>query len=211
VAAHPQNPDALTALADLQRSRKLYAESALTYTRALDLMSKPERSQWALYYCRGIANERSKNWPKAESDLKRALELNPDQPEVLNYLGYSWVDQGVNLDEAFRMLRRAVDLDGRNGYVVDSLGWSYYRLGRYDEAVKELEKAVDLKPADPVINDHLGDAYWRVGRKLEAQFQWNHARDLNPEPEDLPKILDKIKNGLGDNPTVANKEANKGG
>lgn len=211
VDAHPQNPDALTALADLQRSRKLYAESAATYTRALDLVTKPARSQWAVYYCRGIANERSKNWSKAESDLKRALELNPDQPEVLNYLGYSWVDQGVNLDEAFRMLRRAVDLDGRNGYVVDSLGWSYYRLGRYDEAVKELEKAIDLKPADPVINDHLGDAYWRVGRKLEAQFQWNHARDLNPEPEDLPKILDKIKNGLGDNPTVANKEANQGG
>ncbi|HMK89206.1 MAG TPA: tetratricopeptide repeat protein [Methylocystis sp.] len=211
VEANPQNAEALTALADLQRSRKSYAEAAQTYTQALDLRSKPDKSQWALYYCRGISYERSKNWPKAEADLKHALELNPDQPEILNYLGYSWVDQGVNLDEAFRMLRRAVDLDGRNGYVVDSLGWSYYRLGRYEEAVKELERAIDLKPADPVINDHLGDAYWRVGRKLEAQFQWNHARDLNPEPEDLPKILDKIKNGLGDNPTIANKDANRGG
>jgi tetratricopeptide (TPR) repeat protein len=212
VTAHPKDADALTALANLQRSRKLFAESADTYTRALALQQKPEKSQWLLYYYRGIANERRKDWPDAEKDLKKALELNPDQPLVLNYLGYSWIDQGVNLDEAFRMLRRAVDLKGRDGYIVDSLGWAYYRLGRYDEAVAELEKAIDLKPSDPVINDHLGDAYWRVGRKLEAQFQWNHARDLGPEPEDLPRILDKIKNGLADKPAVAgDKEKNKGG
>ena len=212
VDAHPKDADALTALANLQRSRKLFAESAATYTRALALQPKPDKSQWMLYYYRGIANERGKNWPGAESDLKKALELNPDQPLVLNYLGYSWIDQGVNLDEAFRMLRRAVDLKNRDGYIVDSLGWAYYRLGRYDEAVAELEKAIDLKPSDPVINDHLGDAYWHVGRKLEAQFQWNHARDLGPEPEDLPRILDKIKNGLTDKPAVAgDKSKSKGG
>ena len=149
---------------------------------------------------------------RAENDLKKALELNPDQPLVLNYLGYSWVDKGVNLDEAFRMLRRAVDLKGRDGYIVDSLGWAYYRLGRYDEAVNELEKAIDLKPSDPVINDHLGDAYWHIGRKLEAQFQWNHARDLSPEPEDLPRILEKIRNGLSEQPAVAgDKGVNRGG
>jgi Flp pilus assembly protein TadD len=176
------------------------------------LQQQPEKNQWLLYYYRGIANERGKNWPGAEHDLKKALELNPDQPLVLNYLGYSWVDQGVNLDEAFRMLRRAVDLKGRDGYIVDSLGWAYYRLGRYDEAVNELEKAIDLKPSDPVINDHLGDAYWRVGRRLEAQFQWNHARDLGADPEDMPRILDKIKNGLSDKPAVAgDKATNKGG
>ncbi len=212
VDAHPNDADALTALANLQRSRKLYAESAATYTRALELPQTPDKGKWLLYYYRGIANERRKNWPSAESDLKKALELNPDQPLILNYLGYSWVDQGVNLDEAFRMLRRAVDLKSRDGYVVDSLGWAYYRLGRYDEAVNELEKAIDLKPSDPVINDHLGDAYWHVGRKLEAQFQWNHARDLNPEPDDLPRILDKIKNGLNDKPAVAGDKArNRGG
>ncbi len=212
VDAHPKDADALTALANLQRSRKLFTESAATYSRAIALDQKPEKNQWLLYYYRGIANERGKNWPGAERDLKKALELNPDQPLVLNYLGYSWVDQGVNLDEAFRMLRRAVDLKGRDGYIVDSLGWAYYRLGRYDEAVNELEKAIDLKPSDPVINDHLGDAYWRIGRKLEALFQWNHARDLNPEPEDLPRILDKIKNGLSDKPTVAgDKGTNRGG
>jgi tetratricopeptide (TPR) repeat protein len=212
VEAHPKDADALTALANLQRSRKLFNESAATYTRALALQQKPEKSQWLLYYYRGIANERRKDWPDAEKDLKKALELNPDQPLVLNYLGYSWVDQGINLDEAFRMLRRAVDLKGRDGYIVDSLGWAYYRLGRYDEAVAELEKAIDLKPSDPVINDHLGDAYWRVGRKLEAQFQWNHARDLGPDPDDLPRILDKIKNGLAEKPAVAGeKAASKGG
>ena len=212
VAANPKNQEALTALGNLQRSRKLFAESVSTYTRVLDLQQKPDKSQWLLYYYRGIANERRKNWPPAEADLKKALELYPDQPLVLNYLGYSWVDQGLNLDEAFKMLRRAVDLRGRDGYVVDSLGWAYYRLGRYDEAVKELEKAIELKPSDPVINDHLGDSYWRTGRKLEAQFQWNHARDLNPDPDDLPKILEKIKNGLSDTPSVAgDKYKNRGG
>jgi tetratricopeptide (TPR) repeat protein len=211
VAANPKNQEALTALGNLQRSRKLFSDAAATYSRVIELQPKPEKSQWLLYYYRGIANERRKDWKAAESDLKKALELNPDQPLVLNYLGYSWVDQGVNLDEAFKMLRRAVDLRQRDGYVVDSLGWAYYRLGRYDDAVRELEKAIDLKPSDPVINDHLGDAYWRVGRKLEAQFQWNHARDLNPDPEDLPKILDKIKNGMKDQPEVARNGEKTGG
>ncbi|WP_405044834.1 tetratricopeptide repeat protein [Methylocystis echinoides] len=211
VAANPKNQEALTALGNLQRSRKLYGDAAATYSRVIALLPKDEKSQWLLYYYRGIANERRKDWKAAEADLKKALELNPDQPLVLNYLGYSWVDQGVNVDEAFKMLRRAVDLRQRDGYVVDSLGWAYYRLGRYDDAVRELERAIDLKPSDPVINDHLGDAYWRVGRKLEAQFQWNHARDLNPEPEDLPKILDKIKNGLKDQPEVANATGKTGG
>lgn len=211
IAEHPNDQEALTALGNIQRSRKMFVESAATYTRVLDLAPKADKSQWLLYYYRGIANERRKNWPTAEADLKKALELFPDQPLVLNYLGYSWVDQGVNLDEAFKMLRRAVDLRARDGYVVDSLGWAYYRLGRYDEAVKELEKAVDLKPSDPVINDHLGDAYWRVNRKLEARFQWNHARDMNPDPEELPKILEKIKNGLSDASPVAGEQPKKNG
>ncbi len=211
VDAFPRNADALTALANLQRSRKVYDQAVDSYTRALAIDTTPEKAKWLLYYYRGIANERRKNWPAAEADLKKALELYPDQASVLNYLGYSWVDQGVNLDEAFRMLRRAVDLKSRDGYIVDSLGWGYYRLGRYEDSVRELEKAIDLKPADPVINDHLGDAYWRVGRKLEAQFQWNHARDLNPEPEDLPRILDKIKNGLSEKPVAGEKSPQRGG
>ena len=159
--------------------------------------------------------ERAKEWPKAEDDFKKALELFPDQPLVLNYLGYSWVDQGVKLDEAFKMLRRAVELRPNDGYIVDSLGWAHYKLGQYNEAAQTLERAVDLKPADPVLNDHLGDAYWHVNRKVEAQFQWNHARDMNPEPEDLPGILKKIQGGLPDanpeNPPPDNSAKANGG
>jgi tetratricopeptide (TPR) repeat protein len=196
VDEHPKDEEALSSLGNLQRAHDHYAEAAETYTKAIEDSTKPEKANWPLYYFRGIAYEREKNWPLAEADFKHALELFPDQPLVLNYLGYSWVDKGLNLDEAFPMLRRAVELRPTDGYIVDSLGWADYKLGHYDEAVKELERAIDLKPSDPVINDHLGDAYWRVGRKLEAHFQWNHARDLGAEPADMPKILDKIAHGL---------------
>jgi len=198
VAAHPSDPDAWSALGSLQRSAKAYEDAAASYDKAIGLLGTPDRSNWTLFYFRGICFERAKQWSKAEADFKKALELFPDQPQVLNYLGYSWVDQGVNLDEAFKMLRRAVDLRPNDGYIVDSLGWAHYKLGHYQEAADELEKAIDLKPADPVVNDHLGDAYWRVDRKIEAHFQWNHARDMGPEPEDLPKILQKIESGLPD-------------
>jgi tetratricopeptide (TPR) repeat protein len=196
VKDQPKDPDALLALANLQRSRKLFAESAQTYTKALEASGERGKSDWTTYYYRGVSYERSKQWPLAEADFKKALEMVPENPVVLNYLGYSWVDQGLHLDDAFKMLKRAVELRPRDGYIVDSLGWAYYRLGQYDDAVAQLERAIDLKPSDPVINDHLGDAYWKVGRKLEAQFQWNHARDLNPEPEELPKILHKIDKGM---------------
>jgi tetratricopeptide (TPR) repeat protein len=203
VAENPQNVDALSALADVLRSHKQFVESADAYTRVLALTSPTEKSRWAIYYFRGVDYERAKLWDKAEPDLQKALELYPEQPLVLNYLGYSWVDQGLHLDEAFKMLRRAVELQPEDGYIVDSLGWAHYKLGHYDESLRLLERAIELKPGDPVINDHLGDAYWRVGRKLDARFQWNHARDLNPEKEDLPKILDKIEKGLPDAPAQA--------
>ena len=198
VAARPHDVDALSALAGVQRSAKQYKEAAATYDKAIAAVGIPTRDNWTLFYFRGICYERAKEWPKAEDDFKKALELFPDQPLVLNYLGYSWVDQGVKLDEAFKMLRRAVELRPNDGYIVDSLGWAHYKLGQYAEAAETLEKAVDLKPADPVLNDHLGDAYWHVNRKVEAQFQWNHARDMKPEPEDLPAILKKIEVGLPD-------------
>jgi tetratricopeptide (TPR) repeat protein len=212
VAANPKDVDALSALGSLQRSAKNFAEAALTYDKAIALLDKPDRSNWTLFYFRAICFERTKQWPKAEADFKEALELSPDQPLVLNYLGYSWVDQGLNLEEAFKMLRRAVDLRPTDGYVVDSLGWADFKLGHYDEATRELEKAIELKPADPVVNDHLGDAYWRMGRKLDAHFQWNHARDMGPEPEDLPNILKKIDSGLPDEtPAAARTEPKKDG
>jgi tetratricopeptide (TPR) repeat protein len=201
VAAHPNDWEAWSALGSLQRSAKKFEEAAASYDKAIELVGTPDRSSWTLFYFRGICFERAKQWPKAEADFKKALELFPDQPMVLNYLGYSWVDQGVNLEEAFKMLRRAVDLRPSDGYIVDSLGWAHYKLGHYAEAAEELEKAIDLKPADPVVNDHLGDAYWRVNRRIEARFQWNHARDMQPEPEDLPNILKKIEFGLPDEPS----------
>ena len=196
IKANPKDMDAIIALARIQHTRKMFAECAVSYSKAIELLPKTTKSNWTLYYFRGICNERNKNWPAAEADLKKALELNPDQPQVMNYLGYSWVDQGTYLDQGLDLIRKAVALRPDDGSIVDSLGWAYYRLGRYDDAVTELERAVELMPQDPVINDHLGDAYWKVGRKLEAGFQWAHARDLKPEPEDLDKIVRKIDKGL---------------
>jgi tetratricopeptide (TPR) repeat protein len=203
VTARPHDVEALSALAGLQRSAKKYVEAAATYDQAITAVGIPTRDNWTLFYFRGICYERSKQWPKAEADFKKALELYPDQPLVLNYLGYSWVDQGLNLDEAFKMLRRAVEQRPNDGYIVDSLGWAHFKLGQFDEATQTLEKAITLKPGDPVLNDHLGDAYWRVDRRTEAHFQWNHARDMGPEPEDRPAILKKIDEGLPDLPLSA--------
>ena len=200
--------DALNALGVLLRVKKRWPEAIDIYSKAIAKAGTPAVADWSLYHGRGICYERNKQWPEAEADLKTALTLLPDNPklgplnaynraQVLNYLAYSWVDRELHIDEAFPMLQRAVDLTGaRDGYIVDSLGWAYYRQGKYEQSVIELERALALKSSDPVINDHLGDAYWKVGRKLEAQFQWNHARDLKPEPEDLAEILKKIENGL---------------
>lgn len=196
IKSDPKDLDAIVALGGIERGRKMFGDCATTYGQAISLVPDPQRNAWTLFYFRGICNERSKQWAAAESDLKKALQLFPDQPHVLNYLGYSWVDQGVNLQEGLDMIRKAVSLRPDDGYIVDSLGWAYYRLGRYEDAVKELERAVELKPQDPVINDHLGDAYWKVGRKLEATFQWTHAKDLKPEPDDLAKITKKLAGGL---------------
>jgi tetratricopeptide (TPR) repeat protein len=212
---NPQDLEALQALGNIQRARKMFGEAAETYTKALALISDPGPQHWIYFYFRGIAYERTKQWAKAETDLKKALELIPEnnvrgRAQVLNYLGYSWVDQGINLEEGLALVRKAVELTPEDGYIVDSLGWAYYRMGRYEEAVAELERAIELKPEDPVINDHLGDAYWKAGRELEARFQWNHARDLKPEPDDLPRILDKIANGLTDSPVQTSRNTGEG-
>jgi tetratricopeptide (TPR) repeat protein len=198
IKENPQDIEAIMALGNVQRGHKKFAECADTYSKGVATLSQPEKSNWIIFYFRGICYERSHQWPKAEADLKKALELFPEQPQVLNYLGYSWVDQGEHLDEGMDMIKRAVAQRPDDGYIVDSLGWAYFRTGNYDEAVKQLEKAIELKPEDSTINDHLGDAFWRVGRTLEAKFQWAHARDLKPDPEDLPKIEAKIKDGLPD-------------
>jgi tetratricopeptide (TPR) repeat protein len=216
IAEHPKDSEAIIALGNILRGRKSFVECAEVYSKAVDNLAVPEKANWVLFYFRGICYERSKQWPKAEADLKKALELFPDQPLVLNYLGYSWVDQGVNLDEGMSMIRRAVEQRPDDGYIVDSLGWANFRIGNYEEAVKDLDRAVELKPDDSTINDHLGDAYWRVGRVLEAHFQWSHAKDLNPDAEDLPKIEQKLKSGLPDDTSSAadaakTKKAGNGG
>ncbi len=209
IEERPKDMEAITALGNILRGRKAFAECADVYSKVIDLIPNPEKANWPIFYFRGICYERSKQWAKSEADLKKALDLLPDQPHVLNYLGYSWIDQGINLDEGMRMIKRAVEQRPDDGYIVDSLGWAYYRAGDYEEAVRQLDRAVELKPEDPTINDHLGDAYWKVGRLLEAKFQWAHARDLNPEKEDLPKIEEKIKSGLSDD-TPAAAQADKG-
>lgn len=216
-AEDPKDIEAIMALGNIERGRKRFADCAQTYSNAIDVMpASAEKGAWVTYYYRGICFERSKQWSKAETDMRKALELQPEQPHVLNYLGYSWIDQGINLDEGMKMIKRAVEQRPDDGYIVDSLGWAYYRIGNYEDAVKNLERAIDLKPEDPTINDHLGDAYWRVGRTLEAKFQWAHARDLKPEPDELPKIEAKIENGLPEDTSSAasadkKKEDGKGG
>jgi tetratricopeptide (TPR) repeat protein len=209
--------EAIMALGNVERGRKKFSDCAVTYSRALDATpAATDKNTWVTYYYRGICEERSKQWDKAEADMRKALDLQPEQPHVLNYLGYSWIDQGINLDEGMKMIKRAVDQRPDDGYIVDSLGWAYYRIGNFEDAVKNLERAIDLKPEDPTINDHLGDAYWRIGRTLEAKFQWAHARDLKPEAEELPKIEAKIANGLPEDTSSAasadkKKEDGKGG
>ena len=211
IKEHPDDLEAIMALGNVLRSHKKFTECVDAYSRGVATLTQPDKSNWMLFYFRGICYERAKDWPKAEADLKKALELFPDQPHVLNYLGYSWIDQGVNLDEGMEMINKAVQQRPDDGYIVDSLGWAHYRLGNYEEAVKKLERAIELKPEDPTINDHLGDAYWRVGRVLEAKFQWAHARDLKPEPEDLPKIEAKLKDGLPEETSSQAKAGKKTG
>jgi tetratricopeptide (TPR) repeat protein len=209
-AEDPKDLEAIMALGNIERGRKKFSDCAVTYSQGIDVLPpNNDKTNSVYYYYRGICEERSKQWNKAEADMRKALEMLPEQPHVLNYLGYSWIDQGVNLDEGMKMIKRAVEQRPDDGYIVDSLGWAYFRIGNYEEAVKNLERAIDLKPEDPTINDHLGDAYWRVGRTLEAKFQWSHARDLKPEPDDLPKIEAKIENGLPDDPSAAAAAADK--
>lgn len=190
---HPDRPEPLAQLGELQRRTDRFAEAAATYTRALERVREPDAAPWGLYYERGIAFERSGQWDRAEADFKRALALSPDQPYVLNYLAYSWADRGLNLDEARRMLERAAVLRPDDGAIADSLGWVLYRQGELDEAVRRLERAVELQPGDATINAHLGDAYHAIGRVQEAAFQWQRALVLKPEPDEAARIEAKLQ------------------
>lgn len=197
IASDPADIRSYIAYGSVLSEAKDYKEMAANYDKAVEVIgSVPRPSDWSVFFQRGIAYERLKEWPKAEPNFRKALELNPQQAQVLNYLGYSLVDMNLNLDEGLKMIQAAVDARPDDGYIVDSLGWAYYRLGRFDDAVTELEKAIQLRAGDATINDHLGDAYWRVGRKLEAVYQWN--RTLISEGEDVNReqVKQKIENGL---------------
>jgi tetratricopeptide (TPR) repeat protein len=182
---------------DMLRRHKRFAEAVPVYDRAVARARAEGQDSrlWTLHFARGITLERVHQWPAAEADLIEALRLQPDQPDVLNYLGYTWVDQGVNLEQGREMIERAVRLRPNDGAIVDSLGWAVFRMGDPVMAVKHLERAVELKPADPTINEHLGDALWRAGRQDEARFQWTRALSLDPEPEQLDALKAKVSSG----------------
>jgi tetratricopeptide (TPR) repeat protein len=194
--SHPNDIRIPDALGNIMRARKRFSEAAGYYSQAIKLIDKPAKANWNQYYSRGVCYERMKNWPAAEADLSKALALHPDQPLVLNYLGYSWVDQNRNLKKAMQYIEKAVRLKPDDGYFIDSLGWAHYRQGEFQKAATFLERAVELRPEDPTINDHLGDALWRVGRRLEAKFQWTQALTLKPEPEEIDRIKRKLEEGL---------------
>ncbi|KMK66609.1 tetratricopeptide repeat protein [Puniceibacterium sp. IMCC21224] len=198
---HGDLPLVQSTLGDLLRQQEHFEDAITAYTRALDTFDEPNVTQWFLYYARAISHERLDHWDESEADFRAALELNPEQPQVLNYLGYSLVEKQQKLDEALNMIERAVAARPDAGYIVDSLGWVLYRLGRYQEAVGHMEHAAELMAVDPVVNDHLGDVYWAVGRKLEAQFQWKRALSFADwedasEEADTDRIRQKIAVGL---------------
>ncbi len=192
----PEVTSPLIDIGDILRRQERFKEAIVVYNEAFTKIQDITKNHWSLYYSRGIALERVKNWPLAEQDFKKALELHPDQPYVLNYLAYSWVEKGINLDEAQEMLRNARTQRPNDAYIIDSAGWVHYQLGAYAEAVNDLEEAVELLPQDPVVNDHLGDAYWQVGRRREARFQWRRSLSMNPEPDLIPLIKKKIEFGM---------------
>ncbi|MDE2494509.1 MAG: tetratricopeptide repeat protein [Alphaproteobacteria bacterium] len=195
-ALYPSDVETWTALGDAYRLASKFPEAAKAYDKAIEAAGSPEKKNWPLYYARAISEQQSNNWNAAEADLKEALTLSPDEPQVLNYLGYSWVDQHRHIPEALAMLEKARALAPQDGYVIDSVGWAYFRLGRYKDAARALEDAILLVPGDPTINDHLGDAYWMIGKKLEARFQWNHALAFGAAGDEKAKIEKKLQVGL---------------
>ncbi len=184
------------ALGDALRREEKFAGAIAAYDAAIAQIPKAEARHWVLFYSRAICKERQQDWTGAEADFRQALILQPDQPQVLNYLGYSFLDRNENLDEALSMIERAVAAEPESGYIVDSLAWALYRLGRFDDAVAPMEKASLLEPVDPVVTDHLGDVYWAVGRKREAEFQWQRAASFDPAEKDALRIKRKLDVGL---------------
>lgn len=200
VTADPADSESWVALGDTYRAGEKYADAISAYDAAEKAIAKPTRRDWPMFYARAMAKERLKRLDDSEADIELALKLAPEQPELLNYLGYSWVDRGRRIPEALTMLEKARKLRPYDGYIVDSVGWAYYRLGRYEDAVKTLTAAVLLVLGDPTINDHLGDAMWRSGKKIAARFQWNHAITFSTDADEKAVIERKLKTGLTEKP-----------
>jgi tetratricopeptide (TPR) repeat protein len=196
IAQDKNDIDAIVTLGGLLHRDKKYKDAAEVYSQAVDATAEPKKSDWSLFFSRGVSYDQAKEWRKAEKDLQTSIDLDPEQAVALNYLGYSWVDRGSNVEKGMDLIKKAVDLRPNDGDIVDSLGWAYYRQGKYPEATTELERAVELKPHSWEINDHLGDVYWKTGRKLEAKFQWLHALSLEIDDEKHDPIERKIKDGL---------------
>lgn len=202
-------------LGDIFIAAQKFPQAIEALSEAINRIPVPNRSHWVLFYSRGAAYERDKQWELAEQDLLQALVLSPDQPLTLNYLGYSWIERGKNIAKAKEMLERAALLSPREGFIVDSLGWAYYLLKDYPKSVIVLENAVALDPGSAVINDHLGDAYWRVGRKREARFQWAKALGLKDDfpDNDRKRVEMKLEKGLdavGDKIVLPDRKNSKG-
>ena len=191
--AYPNSPLPEIQKGDILRGKKRFPDAIVAYDAAIARINAPRRSAWPLFFSRGVAHERAGQWPLAEADMRRALELAPDQPSVLNYLAYSWADQGVHLPEARKMIERAIEQQPKDPAIIDSLGWVMFRQGQPSDAELLLEQAVSLQPEDATINAHLGEAYWAVGRRLEAVFQWRRALTLDPEPEDKARLEARLR------------------
>lgn len=188
--------DSLIALADILVEESRFKDAIPVYNDIIKRIKEPDNTHWIIFYYRGISYERTKQWEKAEVNFLKALEIAPDQPDVLNYLAYSWLEMDKNLEQARDMLERAVKMRPSDGHIVDSYGWALYKLGDYENAAKILERAATIMPDDPTVNDHLGDSYWKLGRFIEARYQWEKALIFKPEPEHVVKIKRKIEHGL---------------
>ena len=192
------NSRLLKTYGSLQRSQSLYKEAINSYTGAIEAakIEKYTEAIWPILFLRGISFERSKNWDLAEEDFISALELRPDQPQILNYMGYSLLERKEKLDQAMRMILLAAEKAPDSYHIIDSLGWAHYKIGDFEKALLFLERAMELESTDPIVNDHLGDVLWMLGRKREAKFQWKKSLAFKPEPGDKKNTQDKLEFGL---------------
>lgn len=193
---NPSMPDALMAKGDMLRQRQRFEEAANVYSQALERAGANEFSRWSLYFARGVCYERIGRWKEAEQDLEMALQVNPHQPDVLNYLAYGWLERGERISQARVMLDKALRARPDDPQILDSMGWALYMSGNYIEAVEYIERALEMLPSDAEVNEHLGDVYWRVGRRTEARFQWDRALTFSPDTKRSQRLELKMKEGL---------------